>query len=111
MRLELAIFDSVLLEPLIVLFVSVSEPARVASVPVVGNVTFVAPVVVRVRLLAPEVVKLPAKVTVNEPLLTPVPPLAGFKIPPKTTAPVVAVTGVKPVAPALNEITPPAWEN
>jgi hypothetical protein len=33
-----------------VLFVSVSVPARVASVPVVGSVTFVAAVVVSVRL-------------------------------------------------------------
>ena len=107
----MAIFDSVLLDPLIVLFVSVSEPARVASVPVVGNVTLVAPVVVKVRLLAPEVVRFPAKVTVKAPLLTPVPPLAGFKIPAKTTAPVVAEEGVRPVEPALNEITPPAWEN
>ena len=32
----------------IVLFVSISDPARVASVPVVGSVTFVVPVVVRV---------------------------------------------------------------
>ena len=107
----MAIFDSVLLAPLIVLFVNVSAPARVANVPVTGKVMFVAPVVVKVRLLAPEVAKLPAKVLVKEPLLTPVPPLAGFSIPPKTTAPVVAVTGVKPVAPALNESTPPAWEN
>ena len=42
----------------------VSVPAKVASVPVVGRVTLVAPVVVRVRELAPEVMKAPAKVRV-----------------------------------------------
>ena len=50
----------VLLEPLIVLFVRVSAPANVASVPVVGKVTFVPPVVVNVSANAPEIVKDPA---------------------------------------------------
>lgn len=36
----------------------------------------------------------------------PVPPLAGAKIPPKTTAPVAGLTGVNPVEPALNDATP-----
>ena len=44
-----------------VLLVKVSEPASVASVPVVGSVTFVAPVVVRVNVLAPEVENPPAR--------------------------------------------------
>ena len=48
----------------IVLFDSASFPARVASVPVVGRVTFVAPVVVRVREFAPEVIRAPASVKV-----------------------------------------------
>ena len=39
------------------LFVSVSVPASVESVPVVGSVTFVAPVLVRVMELAPEVAR------------------------------------------------------
>src|SRR3972149_6496943 len=42
----------------------VSVPAKVASEPVGGRVTLVAPVVVRVRELAPEVMKAPAKVRV-----------------------------------------------
>ena len=107
----------VLLDPLIVLFVSVSEPASVAKVPLVGSVTLVEPVVVRVREFAPEVVKAPAvlifppSVVVYEPLLTPVPPLAGFRIPARTTAPEVGEDGVKPVDPALKLVTPPAREN
>ncbi len=48
----------------IVLFDRASVPARVASVPVVGRVTFVVPVVVRVRELAPEVIRAPASVKV-----------------------------------------------
>ena len=36
----------------------------------------------------------------------PVPPLATAKVPANVTAPVVAVAGVKPVEPALNEVTP-----
>ena len=39
-------------------------------------------------------------------LVTPVPPLATFSVPDNTTAPVVAVLGVKPVDPAENEETP-----
>lgn len=41
----------------IVLFVRASEPARVASVPVVGKVTLVNPVEVNVIELAPDVAK------------------------------------------------------
>lgn len=109
---ELPMLLSVFDEPLIVLLVRVSAPAKVAKVPVVGKVTLVAPVVVRVKENAPEVVKDPAvvtfppKVVVNVPLLTPVPPLAGFKIPPKTIPPEVGVPGVNPVVPALNVVTP-----
>jgi hypothetical protein len=44
-----------------VLLVKVSDPARVASVPVVGSVTLVVPVVVNVSANAPEVVRLPAR--------------------------------------------------
>ena len=36
----------------------------------------------------------------------PVPPLATANVPPKVTAPVVAVEGVSPVEPALKELTP-----
>ena len=56
----LAMLESVFEEPEMVLLVSVSAPARVASVPVVGKVTFVAPVAVKVRENAPEVAKDPA---------------------------------------------------
>jgi len=56
--------EEVTVKPLIVLFVSASEPARVANVPVVGSVTFVAPVVVNVKEFAPEVVNAAAVVSV-----------------------------------------------
>ena len=37
----------------------------------------------------------------------PVPPFAIASVPPSVIAPVVAVFGVKPVVPALNDVTPP----
>lgn len=46
------------------MFVSVFVLDAVISVPVVGSVTFVAPVVVRVKALAPDVAKFPARVRV-----------------------------------------------
>ena len=52
-------------------------PPTVASVPEVGNVTDVIPVIVKVLANAPDVVSDPPNVRVLEPLLTPVPPLAG----------------------------------
>jgi len=64
----------------IVLFVKVSAPVKVASVPVVGKVTFVSPILVKVVLKFPAVIKsavveiLPPKLIVLVPLLTPVPP-------------------------------------
>ena len=48
-----------------VLLVNVSDPARVASVPVEGRVMLVDPVVVRVTALAPDVVKSPPRVRVE----------------------------------------------
>jgi hypothetical protein len=57
-----------------VLLVKVSVPANVARVPVVGRVTFVAPVEVKVVAKAPAVTKFPPKVIVLVPLFTPVPP-------------------------------------
>ena len=48
--------------------------AVVASVPLVGNVTLVAPVIVNTDAKAPDVARVPASVKVLEPLLTPVPP-------------------------------------
>ena len=39
--------------------------------------------------------------------MTPVPPLATANVPPNTMAPVVGDDGVKPVVPALNDVTPP----
>jgi hypothetical protein len=47
------------------------------KVPVVGNVTFVEPVVVSVRGFAPDVVRSPANVIVCDPLFSPVPPFTG----------------------------------
>ena len=67
--------------PVMVLFVNVSVPASVANVPVVGKVTFVVPVSVRVYA------KLPEPVTVIAALLaTPVPPEAGAKVADKPAA-------------------------
>ena len=56
-------------------------PAVVASVPDVGKVTVVTPVIVNVEAYAPLVVSEPPSVIVDEPLLMPVPPLADGKIP------------------------------
>jgi hypothetical protein len=40
-------------------------------------------------------------------VVTPVPPFATARVPANVTAPVVAVFGVRPVVPALKEVTPP----
>src|SRR5439155_17537440 len=63
-----------------VLFVKASAPASVASVPVVGNVTPVAAVIVKVLANAPAVVRFPPSVIVPV-LLTPVPPFAAGRMP------------------------------
>jgi hypothetical protein len=75
----------------IVLFVNVSLPAKVARTPVVGKVTVVGPVLTKVVLKLPEVVNalavviLPPKVIVLPVLTTPVPPnspvIADVKLP------------------------------
>lgn len=44
-------------------------------------------------------------------VFAPVPPLAAFNVPPSVTAPEVPTDGVKPVLPALKDVTPPAREN
>ena len=80
-KLPFAMLDSVLLEPLIVLLVRVSDPANVDNVPVVGKVTAVVAVAVRVVAKAPEVVRLPPSVIVLLVFATPVPPLAPSKTP------------------------------
>ena len=64
------------LDAVIVLLLNASEPASVARVPVVGSVTFVVPVAVRVVPKAPAVTKLPPSVIVFPVLSTPVPPFA-----------------------------------
>ena len=48
--------------------------------------------------------------TLPEPVLvvTPVPPLPTARVPARVIAPVVPVEGVRPVVPALNDVTPPA---
>jgi hypothetical protein len=51
--------------PLMVLLVKVSVPDKVANVPVVGNVTFVTPVLANVVLKLPAVVK--SEAVVNAP--------------------------------------------
>ena len=54
---------------------------EVRSVPDVGRVTVLVPVVVRVNGKAPEVVKLPPRVIVFVPLFTPVPPFVPARMP------------------------------
>lgn len=77
----------VLLEPLMVLLVKASDPAKVANVPVVGNVIEVVAVVVSVVANAPEVVNappvdmFPPSVIVRPVFATPVPPFAPSKTP------------------------------
>ena len=71
----------------------------VASVPDVGNVTFVAPVIVNTELKAPLVCRFPARVNVLDPLLTPVPPLAGAITP-------VIPTVIDPLALATKILVP-----
>jgi len=75
-----AVGDPVNVGDTIVLFVNVSVPAKVAIVPVVGNVIFVSPKLVNVVLNVPAVVNalavviLPPKVIVLPVFATPVPP-------------------------------------
>lgn len=61
---------------IMILFVSVSTPANVTKVPVVGRVSDVTPVVVRVRAWLPDLVRVATVL-----LATPVPPLAGSRTP------------------------------
>lgn len=84
----------------------VTASADVNNVPVVGTVTLVGPVAVMEIGNAPKVVNEPPSVMVLVPLLTPVPPFAGLRTPPKTTAPLAAELGVIPVVPPLQELTP-----
>ena len=65
----------------IFLLVKVSVPAKVANVPIVGRVTFVAAVATNVVAKAPEVVRFPPKVIVLPVFATPVPPIAPGIIP------------------------------
>ena len=91
------------------LLVNVCVAVSVTRTPVVGNVMAVDAVAVNAIGNAPTVDKFPASVRVLDPLLTPVPPLAGFRIPARTTAPVDG-DDVRPVDPVLNEETPPPTE-
>ena len=77
----------------IVLLVKVSAPFKVASVPVVGNVIFVEPILVKVVLKLPTVVKafavkiFPPKDIVLPVLSTPVPPYCPVIGPVKAAVP------------------------
>ena len=107
---ELPMLLNVLVEP------EIDVPAKVVIVP--PKDTEVEPIVIAllanpalgiVVLAVMTPVPLPYTYPVSVP--APVPPLEAFKMPPKTTAPEVPVEGVKPVAPALKDVTPPAKEN
>ena len=84
-----------------VLFVSVSDPARVARVPVVGRVTLVVAVAVRVVANAPEVVKFPPRVIVLPVFATPVPPYCQV-----TTVPFHTPVAIVPTLVSEEPVTP-----
>ena len=77
------------------------------KVPVVGKVTFVAPVVVNVRLFAPDVARLPPSVIVLVPLLMPVPPYVGLTTVPFQVPEVIVPTVASDAADVsdANEVT------
>jgi hypothetical protein len=72
--LGVALLVTVFIRGVLRLLLKVSVPARVARVPVVGRVTPVVAVRVRVRAKAPEVVTFPPRVMVFPEFATPVPP-------------------------------------
>ena len=78
----------------------------VASVPVVGNVTLVLAVVVKVNVCAPLCVKFPPSVIVLLPLLTPVPPYVGdIIVPCQVPVPIVpTVVRLELVTPLPNVV-------
>jgi hypothetical protein len=77
-----------------VLLVRVSEPAKVANVPVVGSVTPVVPETVNVVPKDPEIVSVLATL-----FATPVPPLFAGKVPVTFDAKLTKVVDVEPVPP------------
>ena len=81
LRLAFVKFVIRLLPASMVLFVKVSVPASVAKVPVVGKVTIVGAVVIKVVAKAPEVTRLPPRLIVFPELSIPVPPLDPDTIP------------------------------
>jgi hypothetical protein len=95
-----------------------TEPAKVAFCEV-SSVNAVVPALCKTRLVAEALVNwlivgvvivgLVDRTTLPEPVdvVTPVPPFATASVPARVTAPVVAVLGVSPVVPALNDVTPP----
>jgi hypothetical protein len=100
--------------PLVRLSGKLGIDAVVAKVPEVGKVTLVAPVIVKVLANAPLVAKFPAKVRVEEPLLTPVPPyVEPISVPfqtPVVIVPILAkfesvVTAVLTKVPVVGSVT------
>lgn len=83
--------------------VAASKALTVLSALNLGNV--IADGLVTVNKLLPRVVA-PKFVLATEFVVAPVPPFATAKVPANVTAPVVPVDGVKPVVPALNDVTP-----
>jgi hypothetical protein len=79
-----------------VLLVSVSEPAKVANVPVVGSVTPVFPETVNVVAKLPEIASVLATL-----FATPVPPLFAGKVPVTFDAKLTKVVDVDPVPPEV----------
>jgi hypothetical protein len=88
-------FVTVLFDPFMVLLVRVSEPAKVARVPVVGSVTPVAPETVNVVAKDPEIVSVLAAL-----FATPVPPLTADKAPEIVLLPKAMVLLVRVSEPA-----------
>lgn len=93
--------------PTVPLMLILAVPVRFVTVPEEGvpnapPLTTNAP---ELPVLTPSAVATPVPKEVM-----PVPPFATASVPPRVIAPVVALEGVRPVAPALNEVTAPVDE-
>jgi hypothetical protein len=98
--------------------VTITEPPRLTEDPFIviallascALVTVPDKSVVGIVVLA-VIVPVPLPYTYPVRVFAPVPPLATLSVPPSVIAPEVPVEGVKPVDPALKDVTPPASEN
>jgi hypothetical protein len=109
-RLPFAIFESVFVEPLMVVPDKVeSVPPSETEVEPIVIALFVSPALGIVATAVNALVPFPTKYPVSE--FAPVPPLAGISVPLRVMAPDCAELGRRPVVPPLKVTTPPAVEN